>query len=62
MKMAQNTCALCGKTVGKLGLVSIRGNIAGSRFVFDTNSCLTIYRRLESVYGDALISSVLASS
>jgi YHS domain-containing protein len=54
MEMSQNTCALCGKTIEKPEKV-YKEVINGMRFVFDTQTCLEMFRKFQIVYGDTFV-------
>ena len=55
MEMTWNTCALCGKTIDKPENSVYSEVINGSRFVFDTQSCLEMFRKFQIVYGDTFV-------
>jgi len=55
MEIAQNICALCGKAIEKPEKPAYREVINGLRFVFDTQSCLAMFRRFQIVYGDSFV-------
>ena len=55
MEMTQNTCALCGKTIEKPERSVYREVIKGMGFVFDTQSCLAMFRKFQIVYGDTFV-------
>ena len=55
MEMSLNTCALCGKTIEKPEKSVYREVINGIRYVFDTKSCLEMFRKFQIVYGDSFV-------
>lgn len=55
MEITQNTCALCGKTIEKPEKSVHREVINGMRYVFDTQSCLEMFRKFQIVYGDTFV-------
>jgi len=55
MEMIHNTCALCGKTIEKPEKSLYREVINGMGFVFDTQSCLAMFRKFQIVYGDTFV-------
>ena len=55
MEMTQNTCALCGKTIEKPEKSVYREVVKGIRYVFDTQSCLEMFRKFQIVYGDTFV-------
>ena len=55
MEMPQNMCALCGKIIEKPEKLVFSEVINGIRFVFDTESCLEMFRRFQIVYGDTFV-------
>ncbi len=55
MEIPQNICALCGKTIEKPEKSPYREVINGLCFVFDTQSCLAMFRRFQIVYGDSFV-------
>ena len=55
MEMSLNTCALCGKTIEKPEKSVYREVINGIRYVFDTQSCVEMFRKFQIVYGDTFV-------
>jgi len=55
MEMSQNICALCGKTIEKPEKSAYRQVINGMLFVFDSQSCLEMFRKFQIVYGDTFV-------
>ncbi len=55
MKTPQNTCALCGKCIDKPEKSVYGEVINGLRYVFDTQSCLEMFRKFQIVYGDSFV-------
>ena len=55
MEMSLNTCALCGKTIEKPEKSVYKEVIHGIRYIFDTKSCLEMFRKFQIVYGDAFV-------
>lgn len=55
MEMSQNICALCGKTIEKPEKSVYKEVINGMRFVFDSQSCLEMFRKFQIVYGDTFV-------
>jgi YHS domain-containing protein len=44
------SCSLCGKTIGESDSI-IDEVIAGKHHAFDSEDCLLMFKKLESVYG-----------
>lgn len=55
MKTPQNTCALCGKPIDKPESSAFRDVINGLLYVFDTQSCLEMFKKFQIVYGDTFV-------
>ena len=55
MASQNNTCALCGKTIEKPEKSVYREVIKGIQYVFDTQSCLEMFRKFQIVYGDTFV-------
>ena len=55
MEMTQNTCALCGKTIEKPEKSVYREVVNGMQYVFDTHSCLEMFRKFQIVYGNSFV-------
>jgi YHS domain-containing protein len=55
MEMSQNICALCGKTIEKPEKSVYKEVINGMLFVFDSQSCLEMFRKFQIVYGDTFV-------
>jgi YHS domain-containing protein len=55
MEMSLNTCALCGKTIEKPEKSVYKEVINGMLFVFDSQSCLEMFRKFQIVYGDTFV-------
>lgn len=55
MEMPQNICALCGKIIEKPEKSMYSEVINGMLFVFDTQSCLEMFRKFQIVYGDTFV-------
>jgi len=55
MGLPQNICALCGKIIEKPEKLVFSEVINGIRFVFDTESCLEMFRKFQIVYGDTFV-------
>ena len=55
MEMTQNTCALCGKSIDKPEKSVYGEVINGLRYVFDTQSCLEMFKKFQIVYGDTFV-------
>jgi len=55
MEMPQNICALCGKIIEKPEKLVYSEVINGMLFVFDTQSCLEMFRKFQIVYGDTFV-------
>ena len=55
MEMPQNICALCGKIIEKPENLVYSEVINDMLFVFDTQSCLEMFRKFQIVYGDTFV-------
>ena len=55
MEMSLNSFALCGKTIEKPEKSVYKEVINGMLFVFDSQSCLEMFRKFQIVYGDTFV-------
>ena len=55
MEMPENICALCGKIIEKPENLVYSEVINDMLFVFDTQSCLEMFRKFQIVYGDTFV-------
>lgn len=51
-------CSLCGKNLKENKSLRVETTIDGTKYVFDTPNCSSMFIRLKSVYGDKIVNSI----
>jgi YHS domain-containing protein len=60
--MASRRCSVCGQTVSKSGNSTLEASIDGTRYIFDTASCLAMFNKFLNVYGNSFVSELAVTA
>ena len=56
-----DTCSLCGKSTAN-AMSTVEQVIEGTPYVFDTDSCLAVFKKIQDVYGKSFVTELAFNS